>query len=107
MSDGARVAAAAGELFVGADLVFPQFHALGALPHPPFLTSLVASVTAGIGAETARCLSFVPAWMRPGAGCPGGMRTVMEITHNVLNAGVAGSARPNPAAIGGRTSAVD
>jgi len=52
-----------GVFFIGADLVFRQFHTLGALPHPPFPTSLVASVTAGIGEETIFRLFFVPFWL--------------------------------------------
>jgi membrane protease YdiL (CAAX protease family) len=49
-----------GVFFVIADLVFVRFHALGSLPHPPFPTSLVASIAAGIGEEALFRLFLVP-----------------------------------------------
>lgn len=40
-----------GIFFIIVDVIFSQFHVLGPLPHPPFPTSLVASITAAIGEE--------------------------------------------------------
>ena len=52
-----------GLFFIVADRFFQQFHPLGALPHPPFPTSIVASATAGIGEEVIFRLFFIPLWM--------------------------------------------
>jgi hypothetical protein len=52
-----------GVFFVIADSIFQRFHTLGALPHPPFPTSLVASASAGIGEEVIFRLFFVSFWM--------------------------------------------
>ena len=52
-----------GVFFIVADLVFQRFHTFGALPHPPFPTSLVASLTAGIGEEIIFRLFFIPFWI--------------------------------------------
>lgn len=49
-----------GLLFIIADNVFSRFHHYGPLPHPPFPTSLVASLTAGIGEEMVFRLFFIP-----------------------------------------------
>ena len=46
-----------------ADAIFSQFHTLGALPHPPFPTSLVASAIAGIGEELIFRLFFISFWV--------------------------------------------
>jgi membrane protease YdiL (CAAX protease family) len=55
--------AAVGIIFIFADQVFSKFHNLGLFPHPPFPTSLVASLTAGIGEEIIFRLFFVSFWM--------------------------------------------
>lgn len=55
--------AAVGIFFIFADQVFSKFHNLGLFPHPPFPTSLVASLTAGIGEEIIFRLFFVSFWM--------------------------------------------
>jgi hypothetical protein len=52
-----------GVLFIIADAVFQRLHGLGALPHPPFPTSLVASASAGIGEEVIFRLFFISFWV--------------------------------------------
>ncbi len=59
----ALVGAGVGVFFIIADALFQRWHSLGALPHPPFPTSLVASATAGIGEEVIFRLFFIPFWM--------------------------------------------
>jgi hypothetical protein len=52
-----------GVFFIVADAAFSRFHDLGVLPHPPFPTSLVASLSAGIGEELIFRLFFVSFWV--------------------------------------------
>ena len=52
-----------GIFLILADAIFSQFHTLGALPHPPFPTSLVASASAGIGEELIFRLFFISFWV--------------------------------------------
>ena len=52
-----------GIIFIFADLIFNLFHSLDSLPHPPFPTSLVASITAGIGEELIFRLFFISFWV--------------------------------------------
>lgn len=52
-----------GIFFILADIIFGKFHSLGPIPHPPFPTSLVASVTAGIGEEVIFRLFFIAFWV--------------------------------------------
>lgn len=52
-----------GVFLILADVLFSQFHVLGALPHPPFPTSLVASAAAGIGEELIFRLFFISFWV--------------------------------------------
>lgn len=52
-----------GVFMILGDLILSQFHALGPLPHPPFPTSLVASVTAAIGEEIIFRLFFISFWV--------------------------------------------
>jgi len=52
-----------GIFFIFADVTLSQFHTLGPLPHPPFPTSLVASVVAGIGEELIFRLFFIYFWV--------------------------------------------
>lgn len=49
-----------GLIFIVVDNWLARSHHLGPLPHPPFPTSLVASVQAGIGEELIFRLFFVP-----------------------------------------------
>ena len=49
-----------GLLFIVADNIFGRFHQYGPLPHPPFPTSIVASLSAGIGEEMVFRLFFIP-----------------------------------------------
>lgn len=55
--------AAIGTFFILADTLFQRWHSLGALPHPPFPTSLVASAVAGIGEEIIFRLFFISFWL--------------------------------------------
>jgi membrane protease YdiL (CAAX protease family) len=54
-----------GILFIAADLVLRNFNTLGAIPHPPFPSSIIASATAGIGEEMIFRLFLIPflAWL--------------------------------------------
>lgn len=59
----ALIGIAVGCFFVLADTLFVRMHSLGPLPHPPFPTSLVASIAAGIGEETIFRLFFMAFWI--------------------------------------------
>jgi hypothetical protein len=56
------VGAVLGILLIVLDLLFRPINGIGALPHPPFPTSLVASLAAGIGEETVFRLFFISLW---------------------------------------------
>jgi len=49
-----------GLVFIVADNIFGRFHNLGPFPHPPFPTSILASLSAGIGEEMVFRLFFIP-----------------------------------------------
>lgn len=49
-----------GLLFIVADNLFGRLHPFGPLPHPPFPTSILASLSAGIGEEMVFRLFFIP-----------------------------------------------
>lgn len=51
-----------GFILVIGDKIFSFFHTLGKLPHPPFPTSFVASLSAGIGEELIFRLFFISFW---------------------------------------------
>lgn len=59
----ALVGVGTGIFFVLIDAGLSPLHALGPLPHPPFPTSLVASVTAAIGEEVMFRLFFISFWV--------------------------------------------
>ncbi|MBA7563476.1 CPBP family intramembrane metalloprotease [Candidatus Atribacteria bacterium 1244-E10-H5-B2] len=59
----ALVGGVIGIFFIFVDVIFSKFHSLGSIPHPPFPTSLVASVTAGIGEEVIFRLFFISFWV--------------------------------------------
>jgi hypothetical protein len=59
----ALIGVGTGVFFIVADVLMKRLHPFGALPHPPFPTSLVASAVAGIGEEVIFRLFFVPFWM--------------------------------------------
>jgi hypothetical protein len=59
----ASVGVCIGIFFIIADILFRQFHTLGALPHPAFPASIVTSITAGIGEEIMFRLLFISSWM--------------------------------------------
>jgi hypothetical protein len=44
------------------DFIFTRFFAVGRLPHPPFPTSLLASLSAGIGEEIIFRMFFISFW---------------------------------------------
>ncbi len=52
-----------GIFFIITDLVISKFNTIGHLPHPPFPTSLNASIAAGIGEEIIFRLFFVSFWV--------------------------------------------
>jgi len=54
--------AVVGIVLIVGDLVFRSFNGIGPFPHPPFPTSLVASLAAGIGEETVFRLFFISLW---------------------------------------------
>ena len=58
----ALVGAIVGVFLILMDLVFTNIFAVARLPHPPFPTSLVASLSAGIGEEIIFRLFFISFW---------------------------------------------
>lgn len=56
------VGAGTGILIIAGDLIFAPINGVGRLPHPPFPTSVVASLAAGIGEETIFRLFFISFW---------------------------------------------
>ena len=52
-----------GVCFILVDQALAPWHELGPLPHPPFPTSIVASIAAGIGEETIFRLFFITFWV--------------------------------------------
>jgi hypothetical protein len=59
----ALAGAGVGIFFIVADLFFSRLHGFGALPHPPFPTSLVASASAAVGEEIIFRLFFISFWV--------------------------------------------
>jgi hypothetical protein len=51
-----------GLFFIVSDLAFRSLHKFGPLPHPPFPTSIAASLVAGIGEEIVFRLFFISFW---------------------------------------------
>ncbi|MDG2340667.1 MAG: CPBP family glutamic-type intramembrane protease [Paracoccaceae bacterium] len=54
---------ACGVFFIIADIALRPLHGLGAIPHPDFPASLVASVNAAIGEEAIFRLFLIPFWV--------------------------------------------
>jgi len=52
-----------GVFFIISDLILSGFHPLGSFPHPPFPTSLTASIVASIGEEVIFRLFFISFWV--------------------------------------------
>lgn len=63
MKPSVKILVGLGIIFIISDIVLSQFHTLGVIPHPPFPTSLVASITAGIGEEIIFRLFFISFWV--------------------------------------------
>jgi membrane protease YdiL (CAAX protease family) len=57
------VGAGIGLFFILADVSFHRFQPIAVLPHPEFPTSIVASITAGIGEEIMFRLFFISFWV--------------------------------------------
>jgi len=51
-----------GIFFILVDIIFSNFNSFGNLHHPPFPTSLLASITAAIGEEIIFRLFFISFW---------------------------------------------
>ena len=58
----ALIGAALGVLLIIGDLIFSPYNSVGRLIHPPFPTSLVAAIAAGIGEEMMFRLFFISFW---------------------------------------------
>jgi len=58
----ALVGGVIGLFLILMDFIFANFFSVGRLPHPPFPTSLVASLSAGIGEEIIFRLFFISFW---------------------------------------------
>ncbi len=52
-----------GVVFIISDLLFSQLFSFEAIPHPPFPTSVFASINAGIGEEIIFRLFFISLWI--------------------------------------------
>ena len=52
-----------GVFFIVMDLIFSQFNGIGRFIHPPFPTSILASISAGIGEEIIFRLFFISFWV--------------------------------------------
>lgn len=59
----AAVGAALGFFLIVSDLIFSRFNGIGRFPHPPFPSSIIASLAAGIGEEVLFRLFFIPFWV--------------------------------------------
>lgn len=58
----ALVGLGSGVFFILMDLLFSPVNGIGRLPHPPFPTAIVASISAGIGEEIMFRLFFISFW---------------------------------------------
>ncbi len=58
----ALVGAGIGLLIIVGDYIFAPINGIGHIPHPPFPTSIVAALAAGIGEETMFRLFFISFW---------------------------------------------
>jgi len=52
-----------GVCLIVLDIIFSQFNGIGRLQHPPFPSSLLASLSAGIGEEIMFRLFFISFWV--------------------------------------------
>jgi hypothetical protein len=58
----AMVALGLGVIFIVGDLLFSSINGIGRFPHPPFPSSIVGSISAGIGEEILFRLFFISFW---------------------------------------------
>jgi hypothetical protein len=58
----AMIGVGLGIVLIVCDLIFSRFNGIGRFMHPPFPTSLVASISAGIGEEILFRLFFISFW---------------------------------------------
>lgn len=56
------IGAGLGVLLIVGDSILSRFNTFGQFPHPPFPTSIVASISAGIGEELIFRLFFISLW---------------------------------------------
>ena len=77
-----------GLVFIVADNIFARFHSLGPLPHPPFPTSLLASLSAGIGEEMVFRLFFITllVWLVSRIALKGGQENAVFWTASIFSA---------------------
>lgn len=59
----AVIGAAAGVFIIIGDIIFKNFNGVGPIPHPQFPSSIIASMTAGIGEELLFRLFFISLWV--------------------------------------------
>ncbi|MFH1031669.1 MAG: CPBP family glutamic-type intramembrane protease [Chloroflexota bacterium] len=59
----ALIGAVLGIFLIIADTIFTRFHTLGPIPHPLFPSSIIASISAGIGEELIFRLFFISFWV--------------------------------------------
>jgi hypothetical protein len=57
------IGAASGVFLIIGDIVFSNFNGIGRLQHPPFPSSIFASISAGIGEEIIFRLFFISFWV--------------------------------------------
>ncbi len=76
-----------GLVFIVADNIFGRFHSLGPLPHPPFPTSILASLSAGIGEEMVFRLFFIPllVWLVSRVVLKGGQENAVFWTASIFS----------------------
>jgi hypothetical protein len=59
----ALIGAICGVFLIISDLIFSPFNGIGRFVHPPFPSSMLASLSAGIGEEIIFRLFFIPFWV--------------------------------------------
>ncbi|MFH0846818.1 MAG: CPBP family glutamic-type intramembrane protease [Chloroflexota bacterium] len=59
----ALIGSGLGVFLIISDIIFASYNGIGRLVHPPFPTSILASLSAGIGEELLFRLFFIPFWV--------------------------------------------